>query len=90
MAREPSAELVHRMIEGQMSAAHLAVLCEVIGALIENNVLNQSDMIARLERLSSSLMTKQGAEYAAPIVDIVRDYVAGEQDRKPSQRRPIL
>jgi len=71
-------------IHTHMGAAHIAVLCELIGALIERGALNQGDMVSRLEALSADLMTRQGAEHAVPIVDIVRNYVAQEQGRAPS------
>jgi hypothetical protein len=71
-------------ISTHMGAAHVAIMCEVIGALIEKGTLNQGDMISRLEKLSADLMTRQGAEHAVPIVDIVRNYVAKELRRAPS------
>jgi hypothetical protein len=71
-------------IDGHMGAAQLAVTCEILKALINNGTLNQGDMVARFEALSKDLMTKQGAQHAVPIVDIFRDFVAGEQRRAPS------
>jgi hypothetical protein len=65
-------------------AAHVAIICELISALIERGSLNQGDMINRLENLSADLMTRQGAEHAVPVVDIVRNYVAQEQRLAPS------
>lgn len=68
-------------IERHMGAAQLAVICEILKALIQNGALNQADMVARLEALSTDLMTRQGAQHAVPIVDIFRNFVAGEQER---------
>lgn len=70
-----------QMIDKFMGAAHTALLCDILGALIEKDVLNQGYVVARLERLSKELGAQAGARYAVPIVDIVRDYVAGEQRR---------
>ncbi len=68
-------------INGAMGAAHMALICEIIGMLIETGVLNQGYVVARLEKLSKSLIEKKlpGAQYAVPIVDIARDHAAGEE-----------
>ena len=71
-------------IHTHTEAAHLAVICEILGALMEKGVLNQGDMINRLEALSKVLMTAPGAEHAVPVVDIFRNYVAQEPKPVPS------
>jgi hypothetical protein len=71
-------------IDRHIGAAQLAIICELIKALVNNGVLSQCDLIIRFENLAKDLMNRQGAEHAVPIVDIVRNLVAGEQDRLPS------
>jgi hypothetical protein len=73
--------LTHRVITSSLGAAHTALICEIVGMLIEKGVLNQGEVISRLERLSKDMMTRRTAAIAVPVVDIVRDYVAGEFDR---------
>jgi hypothetical protein len=63
-------------------AAQLAVVCELFKALIQNGVLNQADMVARLDALSADLMSRKGAEHAVPIVDIFRNFVAGKEGQR--------
>jgi hypothetical protein len=72
------------MIDHYIGGAHVAIICELIGTLIRNGVLNQGDVVARLELLSLDLMKRPGAAYAVPVVDIVRDYAAGDRERVPS------
>ena len=72
------------MIDAFMASAHTAAICEIAGMLIESGVLNQGFVVARFERLSNSLMKKPGGKYSAPVVDIIRNYAAGEQERVPS------
>lgn len=71
-------------IDRHIGAAQLAVICEVLKALINKGILDQAEMVGRFEDLSQDLMRRQGAEHAVPIVDIVRNFVAGEPDRIPS------
>jgi hypothetical protein len=71
-------------IDRHTGAAQLAIICELIKALVNNGVLSQGDLIARFDDLSKDLMKRQGAEHAVPIVDIVRNFVAGEQKPVPS------
>ena len=71
-------------IDRHVGAAQLAIICELIKALVNNGVLSQGDLIARFDDLSMDLMKRQGAEHAVPVVDIVRNFVAGEQKRVPS------
>src|SRR5271155_570377 len=66
-----------KLIDIRIGAAHLAVTCEILEALIQKGVLSRGDMVARFEELSKDLMNRQGAEHTVPIVDIVRDFVAG-------------
>jgi hypothetical protein len=73
-----------KLIDVHIGAAQLAITCEILKALIQKGVLSQGEMVARLEELSKDLMTRQGAEHAVPVVDIVRNFVAGEQKRAPS------
>lgn len=74
----------HAMIDNFISGAHFAVVCEVMRALIENDVLNQGEMVARLDRLSQHLMTQAGGRYSSPVVDMARDCAAGELRGAPS------
>jgi hypothetical protein len=71
-------------INSSLGATHTALICETIGMLIETGVLNQGYVVSRLEKLSKKMMTLPGAQYGVPVVDIVRDYAAGEQDRPAS------
>jgi len=72
------------MIDGFLGAAHTAALCQLVGMLIEKGVLNQGDVIAKYEALSKQLMSQPGARYSVPVIDMIRDYAAADQNRKPS------
>ena len=73
-----------RMIDNYIQGAHVAIMCEIVAALIEAGVLRQGDVISRFEKLAKTLADRPGAQYSVPVVDIVRDFVANEQNRKPS------
>jgi hypothetical protein len=74
-------DITSKLIDVRIGAAHLAVTCEILKVLIQKGVLSQGDMVVRFEELSKDLMKRPGAEHSVPIVDIVRDFVAGEQER---------
>lgn len=82
----------------QVKSVSLILLGEMFKMLIEKDLLNEGDVIARLERVSvecggsntryiSHLPgTGIGTSAAEAVgqIQIVRDIVAGEVDRKPS------
>jgi hypothetical protein len=74
-------DITSKMIDARIGAAHLSVTCVILEALIRKGVLSQGDMVVQFEELSKDLMKRPGAEHSVPIVDIVRDFVAGEQGR---------
>jgi hypothetical protein len=85
MNSEPTPIFTSEQISSCIGAAHFALICEIIGMLIETGVLNQDYVVRRLENLSKSLLEKKfpGSQYAIPVVDMARDHAAGK-DRQPS------
>lgn len=64
----------------------LTLIGEVLKMLIEKDLLNQGTVINRLEGVMQQFMSDEpaAANYAVGLIQIVRDIVAGELDRKPS------
>jgi hypothetical protein len=67
-----------------LDAAPFTVLGEVLALLVEKNVLNEGDVIARLESTMMQIGKQPGAAYAVAMIQALRDRVANELDRKPS------
>jgi hypothetical protein len=69
------------------SSAANVLIADIYKLLIEKQILTQGDAIARLERVSNTVMasdTGTSRANAVTFIDIVRDAVAGESGRKPS------
>jgi hypothetical protein len=72
------------MASARVFGAQTVVFLELLGMLIEKGVLNQGDVIARYERLSAKLMSDPLGQEGVQLADIVRNFAAAEQGRKPS------
>jgi hypothetical protein len=69
------------------SAAAIALFCDIYQLLVEKQVLTQGDAVSRLEKVSNAIMasdTGTSRAHAVALVDIVRNAIAGETERKPS------
>jgi hypothetical protein len=69
------------------AGAMVALIDDVYKVLVEKGILTQGDAIARLEKVSNEVMasnTGSSSGLAVALIDIVRDTIANELDRKPS------
>ena len=67
--------------------ASAVLIGEILRLLIEKGVLREVEAIDRLERIAAGCMASSDAQSVADqvvIIQSVRDYVAGELDRRPS------
>ena len=64
----------------------VALVADLYKLLVEKGVLTQGDAIARVEKLSHEIMIAGGETrgLAVALIDIVRDTLANDLDRKPS------
>jgi hypothetical protein len=69
------------------SSAASELIADIYKLLIEKQILTQGDAIARLEKVSNAVMasdTGTSRAHAVAFIDIVRNVIAGESERKPS------
>ena len=70
------------------AAAAVTMFADLYQLLVEKQILTQGDAIARLEKVSIAVMgasdTGAARAHAVTLIDIVRNSVAGEVERKPS------
>jgi secreted Zn-dependent insulinase-like peptidase len=75
------------MTNNARSSACIELISDIYKLLIEKQILTQGDAVARLEKVSNAVMasdTGTSRAHAVTLIDIVRDGVAGERERKPS------
>jgi hypothetical protein len=68
-------------------AVAVILIGEVLKMLVEKGLLNEGEVITTLEKVSAEYMvspTGEAAGKAVGFLNIVRDIVAGEVNRKPS------
>ena len=77
-------DLANRIAKIGVSAV---LIGEVLRLLIEKGALREGEAVDRLERIAAGCMASSDAKSVAEqvgIIQAIRDYVAGELDRKPS------
>ena len=69
------------------SSAANALIADIYKLLVEKQILTQGDAVARLEKVSNAIMasdTGTSRAHAVAFIDIVRNVIAGDPERKPS------
>ena len=67
--------------------AMVALIGDMYKLLVEKGILTQGDAIGRLEKVSNEVMASDAGTsrgLAVALIDIVRDTIANELNRKPS------
>lgn len=71
-------------IQHQRDGATALVIGTVLQMLVDKGVLHQGQIIAKLDQLSRELMAQSLSAGATEFIDVVRDMVAGDPQRRPS------
>jgi hypothetical protein len=71
-------------LQHQRDGATALVIGTVLQMLVEKGILHQGEVIAKLDQLSRELMAQSLSAGATEFIDVVRDMVAGEPQRRPS------
>jgi hypothetical protein len=69
------------------SGAAVELIADIYKLLVEKQIITQGDAVARLDKVSNAIMasdTGTSRAHAVALVDIVRNALAGEPERKPS------
>lgn len=76
----------HRNLENSAPArrATALVIGTVLQMLVDKGVLHQGQIIAKLDQLSRELMAQSLSAGATEFIDVVRDMVVGDPQRRPS------